>query len=371
MKVLTVVGARPQFIKAAALSRAIGQHNAGNRGAEIQEIIVHTGQHFDPEMSDVFFSELDLREPDIHLGIGGLPHGAMTGRMLEGIERVLLKESPDVVLVYGDTDSTIAGALATSKLHIRLAHVEAGLRSFNRLMPEELNRVLTDHAADFLFAPTEGAVENLRREGISKERIRLVGDVMYDSALYYADKAVRVSGILERLGVRHRGYVLATVHRAENTDNPETLRVIFTALREIATIAPVVMPLHPRTRKRLKDVDPKLAERTSQFLITAPLGYLDTVKLEQNAAVVVTDSGGMQKEAFFFRVPCVTLRSETEWTELVRLGLNRLAPPQSTAKIVDSVRAVLDNKLPIGTTDSPFGDGTAAQEIVRELLQSV
>jgi len=311
MKVVSVVGARPQFIKAAVVSRTL-------REAGLLEVLVHTGQHYDPGLSEVFFRELDIPFPDYHLGIGGGTHGENTGRMIEAIERVLLEERPDWVLVYGDTDSTLAGAIAAVKLHIPVAHVEAGLRSFNRRMPEEINRVLTDHASDLLFAPSETAVRNLLREGIDEDRIKLVGDVMYDAALYYVAKAERESRILDRLGLKPKEYLLATVHRAENTDDPERLGAILEALVRLHKEIPVVFPVHPRTQKRARAFG--LEKYLKQVLAVEPVGFLDMIMLEKYARLILTDSGGVQKEAYFYRVPCVIVREETEWIELVEIG---------------------------------------------------
>lgn len=357
MKLLAVVGARPQFIKAAAVSRAL------RATPGVREVLVHTGQHYDDNMSRVFFEELEIPEPGYHLGVGSGTHGAQTGRMLEAIEQVLLEERPDWVLVYGDTNSTLAGALAAVKLHIPVAHVEAGLRSFNRRMPEEINRVLTDHASDLLFAPTETAVRNLRREGIPGERIHLVGDVMYDAALYYGAKAKRVSRILDRLGLEPKGYVLATVHRAENTDDPARLHAIMGGLVEVAREIPVVLPLHPRTRVALER-EGMLGEVQVYLRLIPPVGYLDMVMLEQNARLIATDSGGVQKEAFFYRVPCVTMRDETEWVELVESGWNRLAPPKNAAAIS---KAVFAHMGAVGRDVDLYGGGEAAQRIVAVL----
>jgi UDP-GlcNAc3NAcA epimerase len=357
VKIAAVIGARPQFVKAAVISRVL----QSTRGVE--EVLIHTGQHYDESMSEVFFKELELRRPDYHLGIGSGTHGMQTGRMLEAIDRVLLRVRPDWVLVYGDTNSTLAGALAAAKLHLPMAHVEAGLRSFNRRMPEEINRVLTDHASDRLFAPTEAAVKNLKQEGIPEERVYLVGDVMYDAALYYGAKAERESQILQRLGLETKGYSLATVHRAENTDNPERLRAIFKGLGSAAERMPVILPLHPRTRAALER-EGLLREVTHRICLIGPVGYLDMVMLEKNARLVVTDSGGVQKEAFFYRVPCVTLRSETEWVELVELGWNRLIPPLSVNEIVAGVEDALGKN---GAPGHPYGDGNAAEKIVAVL----
>ncbi len=353
MQIVSVVGARPQFVKAAAVSRLL-RATPGMR-----EVLVHTGQHYDDNMSRVFFEELEIPEPDYHLGIGGGTHGQNTGRMLEAIEAVLLTEKPDWVLVYGDTDSTLAGALAAAKLHIQVAHVEAGLRSFNRRMPEEINRVLTDHVSDALFAPTETAVQNLLREGIVGDKIHLVGDVMYDAALYYGVKAEGESRILKRLELTPKSYILATIHRAENTDDPERLRVILEALATVHEELPVVLPLHPRTRKRAEAFG--LGEYLGKILALEPLGYLDMVMLEKNARLIVTDSGGVQKEAYFYRVPCVTVRGETEWVELVELGWNYLAAPESVSAVIKAVFTRMDVA---GSEVNLYGDGKAGQRIV-------
>jgi UDP-GlcNAc3NAcA epimerase len=391
MKVVSVVGARPQFIKAAVVSRAL-------RAVEgLREVLVHTGQHYDDNMSRIFFEELEIPQPDYNLGIGGGTHGQNTGRMLEAVEAVLLKEKPDAVLVYGDTDSTLAGALAAVKLHIPVAHVEAGLkcprfgfatwgakvraveglfwgphrgeshggalRSFNRRMPEEINRVLTDHASDILFAPTEMAVKNLLREGIPEERVHLVGDVMYDAALLYGEKAERHSDVLTRLGLSPKGYVLATIHRADNTDSPERLRVILEALAEVNRWVPVVFPVHPRTRERIKRFG--LDSALEVLVVTDPVVYLDMIKLEKNAQLIVTDSGGVQKEAFFYRVPCVTLREETEWVELVSAGWNTLCPPLDKAQVTQTI---LESLGRVGVHLFAYGDGRAGSIIAAVLV---
>ena len=321
-KIITILGARPQFIKAAVVSRAL-RSTPG-----VKEILIHTGQHFDPEMSDIFFKELNIPLPDHHLGISGGGHGAMTGAMLQKMEPLLQDIAPDWVLVYGDTNSTLAGALAASKLHIPVAHVEAGLRSFNRSMPEEINRVLTDHIAELLFAPTERAVRNLLHEGIPEVRIQLVGDVMYDAAHYYRDKARQPEGV-----VHDGGFILATVHRAENTDDPKRLSNIIGALNDIAADMPVIMPLHPRTRKILTDK----GYDTQGIILLNPVGYLQMLWLLLHCRQVFTDSGGLQKEAYFFGKLCVTMRDETEWVELVDSGWNVLVG----AKREDIVNAVL------------------------------
>ena len=359
MHVASILGARPQFIKAAAVSGRL-RETAG-----LRETLVHTGQHYDANMSEVFFEELAIPRPDFHLGVGSASHGAQTGRMLEAVEGVLVEVRPDWVLVYGDTNTTLAGALAAAKLHIPVAHVEAGLRSFNRLMPEEINRVLTDHASDALFAPTQPAVENLRNEGVPDERVYLVGDVMYDASLHFAAKAERESRILDTLGLEPRGYVLATVHRAENTDHARALAAIFDGLERVAADVPVVLPLHPRTRAALER-EGRLAQAQRSLRLTDPVGYLDMVLLEKNARLVATDSGGVQKEAFFFRVPCVTLRTETEWVELVELGWNRVVPPTSAGAVANAVRGALGRT---GAEGDPYGDGSAAARIAAVLLE--
>lgn len=360
MKIVTIVGARPQFIKAAAVSRVLRKTQG------VREVLVHTGQHYDANMSEVFFEELEIPRPDYNLGIGSATHGAQTGRMLEAIEEVSFKEKPDWVLVYGDTNSTLAGALAAVKLHIPVAHIEAGLRSFNRRMPEEINRVLTDHASDILFAPTKAAVENLRREGISEEQIQLVGDVMYDAALYYGKKADCRSQILNRLELKPKEYILATIHRAENTDDPQRLRAIFEGFAEVAQEIKVVLPLHPRTRAALVEVG--LYDKVARSIcLIEPVGYLDMVMLEKNARAIVTDSGGVQKEAFFYRVPCLTLREETEWVELVDLGWNKLIPPCSARDIAIGMLDILS--APQGVEAEPYGEGFTGEKIVSVLLK--
>lgn len=320
MKILTVVGARPQFVKAAAVSRAIRETEG------LSEVMIHTGQHFDSNMSEVFFEELDIPKPRHHLNVNGGGHGEMTGRMLTAIEPILLAEKPDWTVVYGDTNSTLAGALAASKLHIPVAHVEAGLRSFNRRMPEEINRLVTDHLSTLHFCPTETAVANLAAEGVVKG-VHHVGDVMYDATLFAIDKVAKNSTILSHLSLTPKEYALATVHRAENTDDPLQLRAIVQFLHERAKLHPVVLPLHPRTRQAASRMGLDLAG----LKVVDPVGYLDMTMLLHHAAEVCTDSGGLQKEAYFHRVPCTTLRDETEWTETIASGWNRLwkAPARS------------------------------------------
>ncbi len=352
MKVLTIVGARPQFIKAAPVSKAL-------RAAGHQEILLHTGQHYDYGMSQVFFDELSISEPDINLEIGSASHGRQTGQMLIGIEELLLAERPDWVLVYGDTNSTLAGALAACKLHIPIAHVEAGLRSFNRTMPEEHNRVLTDHCANLLFCPTQTAVDNLATEGITTG-VHLVGDTMYDAVLQFADIAAQRSVILQDLALEPQQYLLATVHRPYNTDHPQNLRNILTAFMEVET--PVIFPVHPRTRKAIDALDMTVLE-TSTVRLIEPVGYLDMLMLEQHARLILTDSGGMQKEAYFFGVPCITLRSETEWVETVEAGWNVVV---GAAK--DQIVTITRDFVAPESRPDLYGTGKAAIQIVNRLV---
>jgi UDP-GlcNAc3NAcA epimerase len=333
MNLLTVVGARPQFIKAAAVGYAVQAANA--RGAGIRSVLVHTGQHYDFQMSRVFFEELELQPPDHDLQVGSGSHGAQTGRMLEALESVMETERPDVVLVYGDTNSTLAGALAAAKLHLSVAHVEAGLRSFNRQMPEEVNRVLTDHISDWLFCPTDTAVANLKQEGVVNG-VELVGDVMYELVVRYGGSDT-VPSDWGALGVQPRGFVLATIHRAENTDNPDRLRGIIEALAEIAEEIPVMLPLHPRTQKLLPESGVQPPQRLH---IVEPLSYRQMVAAEGSAEVIVTDSGGVQKEAFWLGVPCVTPRGETEWPETCADGRNLLVAAERRL-LVEAVRRQL------------------------------
>ncbi|WBY00727.1 UDP-N-acetylglucosamine 2-epimerase (non-hydrolyzing) [Ramlibacter tataouinensis] len=358
MKVLTVVGARPQFVKAATVSRAFRSCQP-----QVDEVIVHTGQHFDANMSAVFFEEMQIPQPQYQLELGGLGHGAMTGRMMESVEAILQKERPDWVLVYGDTNSTMAGALAAVKLHIPVAHVEAGLRSFNRAMPEEINRVVADHVSSLLFAPTEVAVRNLANEGIAGGKVVRSGDVMYDAALFYSQRASGTA--LQQIGLEPRKYFLATIHRAENVDDPARLEVIVQALARCAATLPVLLPIHPRTRKKLAETGLLKGLDTGKLRLVDPVGYLDMVQLEQHAAVVLTDSGGVQKEAYFFGVPCVTIRDETEWVELVECGANRLAPPTSVQAVVDAALAAAAQRQP--APPGLYGDGRSAQSIAHAL----
>lgn len=355
MKVVDIVGARPQFIKLAPILKAIERHNKLRTDERICEILLHTGQHYDYLMSQVFFEELGIKAPDHHLGVGSGTHGYQTGEMLKRIEDVLIGEKPDLVIVYGDTNSTLAGAIASAKLHIPVAHVEAGLRCFNKRVPEEINRILTDHVSDLLFCPTETAVRNLRMEGIT-EGVHLVGDVMYDAVLMYLEVAEGKSDVLFRFGLEPKGYALATIHRAENTDNLERLRAILEGLERIAEEGiEVVFPIHPRTKKQIT----AFGWQMKGVRVSEPVSYLDMLVLEKNARMILTDSGGVQKEAFFFRVPCITLREQTEWIETVETGWNTLVgcDPDEIAKAAINAKPGRDSVF-------PYGDGKAALKIV-------
>lgn len=349
MKIITIVGARPQFVKAAVVSRKLLELD------NVNEIILHTGQHYDSNMSDIFFSELDIPKPAYNLGVGGGTHGQNTGRMLEAIESVLIAEKPDRVLVYGDTDSTLAGALAAAKLHIQVAHVEAGLRSFNKQMPEELNRVLTDQLSSLLFTPTTTATRHLYDEGITGNKVLQVGDVMYDAAIYYRNKAQRPQPL-------HidGDFVLSTIHRAENTDNPQRLSNIVSGLNKLAETINVVMPLHPRTRKFLMDSNCDI----SNIILLDPVGYLQMVWLLEHCKLVVTDSGGLQKEAYFFGKPCVTTRDETEWVELVECGANLLVG--ANQDLIYSAGMRLKGSTVVN--ESFYGDANTGEIIASQFL---
>jgi UDP-GlcNAc3NAcA epimerase len=353
---ITVVGARPQFIKASAVSHELAKYSG------IRDSIVHTGQHYNTELSDLFFEELAIPRPAHHLDVGSGSHGCQTGEMLKRIETVLVDEKPDIVIVYGDTNSTLAGALAAAKLHIPIAHVEAGLRSFNRRMPEEINRVLTDHVSSLLFCPTSLAVRQLNAEGI-EGGVHQVGDVMYDVALAMTARAESTSRFLGGL-LPHKGFVLATVHRAENTDSKGLLNAILEALKRLSLRMPVVFPVHPRTRAAIARCGFNAPE---SLRMIDPVGLTDMMWLERHAAVIVTDSGGVQKEAYFHRTPCVTVRTETEWPETIAAGWNRLANPGDADEIVVSAESSL-NPLQRGEV-SEYGDGRAAGAIVETLVQ--
>lgn len=354
-KILTIIGARPQFIKASVVSKAILDSEA------LCEILVHTGQHFDSNMSNIFFKQLGIPKPDYQLNINGGSHGLMTGRMLEAIEEICLKEKPDRLMVYGDTNSTLAGALAAAKLHIPVAHVEAGLRSFNMQMPEEINRILTDNVSDLLLCPTETAVQNLNKEGFHNKPVQVlnVGDVMQDSSMLFAEQAVKGASLVR---VPNDNFILATLHRAENTDNISRLTCIIDALNYIhKNIRTVVLPLHPRTKKVVEKLNIKL-----DMLIIEPVGYLEMIWLLKNCDAVVSDSGGVQKEAFFFKKPCVTMRDQTEWVELINAGVNVLAGAD-TDKIVKSTVNMLGKT--INDPTNMYGGGHASKKIVDVLLK--
>lgn len=349
-KILTIVGARPQFVKAAALSRAL--KNIG-----IEEVLVHTGQHFDENMAEIFFRQMNIPQPKYNLGINSLSHGAMTGRMLEEIEKVLLSEKPSAVVVFGDTNSTLAGALAASKLHIPVAHIEAGLRSFNMKMPEEINRILTDRISNYLFCPTEVAIKNLKAEGFDNFDISIVnsGDVMYDVALYYSRFSGERSTIISDLGLNEKPFLLTTLHRQENTDDLERLNAIISALNLLTKDFQIILPVHPRTRKILKNENVKL-----NFEPIDPVGYFDMIELLKHCKMVITDSGGVQKEAFFFGKHCLVTRDETEWTELVDLHYNFMVGAD-TNKIVTTVSEVAKASAKFDV--KPYGEGNAAEKI--------
>ena len=358
MKILTIIGARPQFIKAAAVSREIAKTN-------IKEVIVHTGQHFDANMSQIFFDEMEIPKPDYNLEIHSLSHGAMTGRMLEGIEEIILKEKPDVLMVYGDTNSTIAGALAAAKLDVKVAHIEAGLRSFNMEMPEEINRILTDRISDILFCPTDKAIENLQKEGFENFSCSVIknGDVMQDAALFYEKKSAEKSEILKNLNLENTKFVLSTIHRQENTDKPGNLESIIEGLNKINANTNVVMPLHPRTKKILEKRNLKV-----DFKLIPPVGYFDMIELLKNCELVVTDSGGLQKEAFFFKKLCITAREQTEWTELIDNNYNVLVGANGK-KLIEQY-----NKLKTAKPNfdkNLYGNGKASSIIVKKLQEFI
>lgn len=354
-KILTIVGARPQFVKAAALSRVL-------KKCEIEEILVHTGQHFDENMAEIFFRQMEIPEPKYNLGINSLSHGAMTGRMLEEIEKVLLIEKPSAVVVFGDTNSTLAGALAASKLHIPVVHVEAGLRSFNMKMPEEVNRILTDRISEYLFCPTEVAMNNLKAEGFENFGINIInsGDIMYDVALYYSLISEEKSTIIQESGLNKKPFILTTLHRQENTDDLSRLNSIISALNSLAGEYRIVLPVHPRTRKILENYKIIL-----NFEPIDPVGYFDMIELLKHCKMVITDSGGVQKEAFFFGKHCLVARDETEWTELVDLNYNFMVGAD-TKKIIETVEKVSKSTAKFDV--KPYGDGNAAEKIALVLM---
>ena len=363
MKILSIVGTRPQFVKAAALSRALRDPAGADRDGAVHEVLVHTGQHYDANLSAVFFEELGIPAPDRNLGVDSGDPAARTGEIMVRVEQVLQEEKPELVLVYGDCDSTLAGALAAAKLTIPLAHVESGLRSFNREMPEELNRIATDRIADFLYCPTQTAHENLVAEGRG-EASEIVGDVMYDCALMFGAEARARSSILARMEVAQR-FALCTLHRSENTDSPVRLRGIMAGIEAVAKILPVVMPLHPRTAARMREHG--IQGPAGPVTLCEPLSYLDMMRLEMEAAVILTDSGGIQKEAFFHETPCVTLRGETEWLETVELGWNRIAGTEPHS-IAAACQAML-SAPPAPARGNPFGHGDAARRIAQSIAR--
>ncbi len=380
LKITTIIGARPQIIKAAAVSRAIKDHF----GNSIREIIVHTGQHYDKEMSQVFITEMGIPEPDYNLGIGSATHGVQTAEMIKGIEEVLLKEKPDYLVVYGDTNSTLAGAVAASKLHIPVIHVEAGLRSFNRSMPEEINRILCDHASTLLFTPTQTGFKNLLNEGFDPDNkppftadnpgIFHCGDVMFDNTLYFKEIAARESHIIQKLELEDKPFVLATIHRDNNTDQPERLNAIFGAISELASSEKTdfILPLHPRTQKALKEnLDPVLLKKiyASPYLkIIPPVSFFDIINLENHCEMIFTDSGGLQKEAYFFKKPCVILRPETEWLEIIEAGTGKIVDADKE-KIADAYNYFKSKKAEFEYPPL-FGDGQAARFICRKILEN-
>ncbi|MCU0378969.1 MAG: UDP-N-acetylglucosamine 2-epimerase (non-hydrolyzing) [Bacteroidales bacterium] len=379
LKILNIVGARPQIIKASAISRAI----AGPFKNEIEEVIVHTGQHYDREMSEIFFDELEIKVPDHNLHVGSGKHGRQTGMILERIEDVIMNEKPDCVIVYGDTNSTLAAALAASKQHYPVVHIEAGMRSFNKSMPEELNRIMTDHCSTLLFAPTNTAFKNLMAEGfrpenvapynINNPRIFLTGDIMYDNSLFYAELAERKkNNFLQRMGLSEDQFILVTIHRDMNTDDPVRLNAIFSTLVDLSEKNGIllVMPLHPRTIKALGKSAPQLHERmTSSGLIKVlnPVSFLEMILLEKKSRMIITDSGGVQKESHFFSKPCIVLRKETEWVELVKNGTVRLADADPK-KIAEAWEYFMNNKELLQYPGF-YGDGKAADTILKEIIE--
>ena len=377
MKIVTVIGARPQIIKAAALSRAIREHFS----KEVQEVIVHTGQHYDDNMSQVFFDELGIPQPNYNLGVGSASHGVQTAKMIAGIEEILLKEMPDFLVLYGDTNSTLAGAIAASKIHIPIVHIEAGLRSFNKAMPEEINRICCDHCSTLLFSPTATGFKNLINEGFNPDNkkkytidnpgIYHCGDVMYDNSKYFANIADKKSKIIDKERLRGIDYVLCTIHRDNNTDQPERLNAIFKALLKISESKTVVLPLHPRTSKLLntnlqEDLYNKITNNAN-IKILPPASFLDMIVLERHAQMIVTDSGGVQKEAYLFQKPCLILRTETEWKEIVECGAAVITDADEQ-KIVESFNNFVEN--PPHNYPEIFGDGNAAEFICKEMLEN-
>jgi UDP-GlcNAc3NAcA epimerase len=378
MKILTVIGARPQIIKASAISRAIKKYY----NQQINEVIVHTGQHYDVNMSSVFFDELEIPQPNYNLNVGSGMHGEQTAKMIQGIEAIIQSESPDYLLVYGDTNSTLAGAIAASKLHIPVVHIEAGLRSYNKLMPEELNRILTDHCSTYLFPPTASGLNNLLKEGFKDTNtkpysmdhplVKNVGDVMLDNTLYFSELAEQKSDIINTLDLKNQPFVLCTIHRNDNTDNEFKLSEIIKALINIVDkyAIKIVLPIHPRTKKMIVNLDKLLLEKFTNnpsIKILEPVSFFDMMMLEKYSNFIITDSGGVQKEAFFFQKPSVILRKETEWVEIVEAQMAFLTDANSQ-EIIDAASLILEGKIKNNVVDI-FGDGNAAKNILNLLLQ--
>ena len=383
MKIVTVIGARPQIIKAAALSRAIRNHYAN----QIQEVIVHTGQHYDDNMSQVFFDELQIPRPDYNLHVGSASHGVQTARMTEGIEALLIKEQPDFIVLYGDTNSTLAGAVAAAKIHVPIVHIEAGLRSFNKAMPEEINRIVCDHCSTLLFTPTKAGLENLKREGVSIEagdpstgsgsaiptidnpKVYHCGDIMYDNSLNFASIAEEKTDIIQRLELKDKPYILATIHRDTNTDYPERLSAIFRSIIRLSEECQVVLPLHPRTAKLIKtNLDENLQRQIyscQSIKLIPPVSFLEMIALERHAQLIMTDSGGVQKEAYFFKKPGIILRPETEWVEIVETG-NAILADADENRIMQAWQHFTDN--PPTMFPEIFGDGHAAEFMLEKII---
>ena len=377
MKLVTIIGARPQIIKAAALSRAIHNHYAG----QIQEIIVHTGQHYDDNMSKIFFEELQIPRPDYNLHVGSATHGAQTARMTEGIEAILNKERPDFIVLYGDTNSTLAGAVAAAKIHVPIVHIEAGLRSFNKSMPEEINRIVCDHCSTLLFTPTLAGLDNLKREGfpmdndgpysIDNPKVYHCGDIMYDNSLYFADIAEEKTDIIQHFELADKSYNIATIHRDSNTDQPKRLNAIFNTLLHLSEECQIIMPLHPRTAKFMKT---NLTESLQKQILICPnikflppLSYLEMTALERNAQLIMTDSGGVQKESYFFKKPCIILRPETEWVEIVQTG-NAVLADADESRIMQAWQHFKNN--PPTVFPEIFGNGHAAEFMLEQILRT-
>ena len=355
-KIISVVGARPQFIKAAMISQEL------RKNQKYKELVLHTGQHYDANMSDIFFQDLPIPQPNFFLQVGSKDHGEQTALMLEKIEKILMRERPDYLLVYGDTNSTLAGALAAAKLHIPIAHIESGLRSFNVKMPEEINRKITDHLSTLLFCPTQSAVNNALREGISKDKLFLVGDVMYDAALY-AENLKLKSNLLDKLNVEKKSYILVTIHRAENTDDPVRLKILLESLLKLTKKYTLIFPVHPRTKMAIEK-NGLLDTVPSSFKLIAPVSYLVMCTLEKYARLIITDSGGIQKEAYFYQTPCITVRDETEWTELLETGCNTLCVSKKFSVLPTLVDNCIDKQ---SNYSELYGDGNAAPKIAKYL----